>query len=301
MKHLFIINPVAGKGKPLKIVPEIISFLKDKKVDYSIEFTDYPGHATEIARRYAINDKVRIYSLGGDGTINEIINGMIGSKSSVAIIPAGSGNDLVKTLRQGNHKDLIHRLFHGREKPIDIAAVNGRFFANVSSFGFDAEAAKNTLLIKQNVLIPPHLCHLVGIFITMLKYRNIHLNITIDGEAINTKLFLITIANGKYYGGGIQTAPEAEVDDGLLDICLITAKNIWQVLKTFPRYVKGQHPGTPGVYLYKAKEVKIASDKEITLNIDGEIEKVKEVVFQIIPNKVNVVLPYPEKIDEKAV
>jgi YegS/Rv2252/BmrU family lipid kinase len=295
LKHLFIINPIAGKGRPLKLIPEIKRFFADKGHDYFIEITKYPGHATEIVRQYVAKDKVRVYSVGGDGTLNEIINGMMESSSSLAIIPTGSGNDFVRTIHHDlPAKDLLFHTVYGKEEPIDLAVVNGRYFANIASFGFDAEVVYHTQKTKKSFLIPSKLCYFAGILNTLFSYNNLHMKVSIDGREMDAKFLLIAVANGKYYGGGILPAPEARIDDGLFDICLITEKNFFEILTTLPRYVKGQHQGVPGVHFYKAREVKIICDKEVALNIDGEIVKVSEAVFRIIPKGINLVIPRSE-------
>jgi YegS/Rv2252/BmrU family lipid kinase len=297
LKHLFIINPSAGKGRPLKFIPEIKRFFNLKTDEYFIEITNYPGHATEIVRQYVTQDKFRVYSVGGDGTLNEIINGMMGSGSSLAIIPTGSGNDFIKSLDYDLLEEkLLFQTVYGREVPIDLAVVNRRYFANIASFGFDAEVVDHTQKIKRNFLIPSGLCYYAGIIATLFQYRNLHLKVSIDGRKMDTKFLLIAVANGKYYGGGILPAPEAKIDDGLFDICLITGKNFFEIIWTLPKYVKGQHRGVPGVHFYKAREVKIICDQEVALNIDGEVVKVNEAVFRIIPHGINLVIPCSESL-----
>jgi diacylglycerol kinase (ATP) len=296
LKHLFIINPTAGKGKPLRLIPEIKRFFIQHAQEYNIEITKYPGHATEIACQYASKDKTRVYSVGGDGTFYEIVNGIIKSGNvnncNLAIIPSGSGNDFFKSIPVDvPTKDLLYHTVYGETEPIDLAVVNGRYFANIASFGFDAEVVYNVQKIKKIPLIPAHLCYYAGIITTMCRYNNLHMKVSIDNQTIDAKFLLLAIANGKYYGGGILPAPEAVLDDGLFDVCLIHEKNFFEIVTTLPKYIKGQHRGLPGVGFYKAKEVKVTCDKEVALNIDGEIIKTQEAVFQIIPGGINLVVP----------
>lgn len=292
MKHLFIINPIAGKGKPLKMIPEIKRFFANRGHEYYIEITQYPGHATEITRQYTSEEKIRVYSVGGDGTFNEIVNGLVGSNSSLAVIPSGSGNDFIKSVQYDlPAKDLLFHTVYGGTAPIDLAVVNERYFANIASFGFDAEVVYNAQKFKKNSLIPSHLCYFASIIKTMCRFDNLHMKISLNNQVIDGKFLLIAVANGKYYGGGILPAPEAEIDDGLFDICLIGEKNFFDILTTLPKYVKGQHRTEPGVDFYKAREVRVVCDQEVPLNIDGEIVKVKEAVFRIIPGGINLVVP----------
>ncbi|MGE5581870.1 MAG: diacylglycerol/lipid kinase family protein [Bacillota bacterium] len=300
MKHLFIINPSAGKGRPLRLIPEIERFFKNQGLEYCIETTGYPGQATEIASRYD-GDEYRIYSVGGDGTLNEIINGMIGRNSSLAVIPAGSGNDFFRSI-SGNLPltDLFFQTVYGREELIDLGLVNGRYFINIASLGFDAEVAYNTQNIKKGLLIPSNLCYLAGVLNTLFRYRNNRMRVTVDGRTLENRFLLIAVANGRYYGGGLMPAPGAEVDDGLLDVCIITARNLFQIIGTFSKYIKGGHCQLPGVHYLKGKSVKVLCDRDVALNIDGEVMKAREAVFQIIPGGIKLVVPRPEVLKGRA-
>ncbi len=303
MKHLFVLNPVAGKGQPLKLIPEIRSYFAECGHEYDIELSEYSGHATDIVRRYAgkarQHHELRIYSVGGDGTVNEIVNGIIQSGNSaycsLAVIPSGSGNDFFKSIPHGeSFHDLLSYSVNGATEPIDIAVVNGRYFANIASFGFDAEVVFHAQAIKKFSWIPAALSYFVSILLTVFHYKNLHMVVTVDDQTIDARCLLLAIANGKYYGGGILPAPEARIDDGLLDICLIREKNFLEILTTLHKYVKGKHRGLPGVSFYKSGEVKVVCDQETALNIDGEIVQGRKAVFKVIPGAINLVVPYIE-------
>ncbi|WP_187119280.1 diacylglycerol/lipid kinase family protein, partial [Clostridium polynesiense] len=120
MKHLFIINPEAGKGKALGYIEIIHRVFENIKEPYFIEITKYPGHATEIVQKYSLKGEYRVYSIGGDGTLNEVLNGVVGTKSTLAIVPAGSGNDFIKNITSTKDEDLLYRTVTGEEKYIDL-------------------------------------------------------------------------------------------------------------------------------------------------------------------------------------
>ena len=295
MKHLFIVNPSAGKGKPLRLIPVIKQFFAANASllgnDFVIEITQYPGEATEIVRRYVAGAKLRVYSVGGDGTLNEVVNGLIGSDSSLAIIPTGSGNDFVRSLPYDLPiHDLLFCTANGEAEPVDLAVVNGRYFINIASVGFDAEVVYQAQKMK-NALMPSHLCYFAGIVRTLCRYNNLRLKVSLDGQVREAKFLLMAIANGKYYGGGILPTPDARIDDGLLDVCLITEKNFLQIVTTLPKYIKGRHREIPGVDFYKVREVKVYSEREFPLNIDGEIVMAREAAFRIIPQGIKLVIP----------
>lgn len=292
MKHLFIINPVAGKGKALLLLPEIERIFFTLKEEYIIEISKYQGHATEIVKRYVEKGVYRVYSVGGDGTLNEILNGMINSNSSLAVIPGGSGNDFFRSINKGNGiKDIFFRTIIGSEKVIDIAKVNERYFLNISSVGFDAETAFNARLIKRIPFISGSFAYILGILITVIKNKKYNVNITHDNKNYNGKILLAAIANGRYYGGGILPAPEAILDDGKLDICIVKAIGRFKILILLHKYMKGKHTGMKEVNLYKAGKIEIDCEESLPLNIDGEVYKVNKVTFEIIPKGIKIVIP----------
>lgn len=292
MNHLFIVNPAAGKGKALKLMSHIENTFANQPGKYNIEITERPGHAEEIARKYVSSSTYRVYSVGGDGTLNEVLNGMANSSSTLAVIPCGSGNDFIKSAYGStNPQEIISKLPEAAERTIDLAKVNGKYFLNISSLGFDADVVYNAINFKKIPLIHGSLAYLLSILITMFKYNNNFLHITVDKKHIETKSLLIAIANGKYYGGGMLAAPHASIDDGLFDICLIHKKTRAAILKFFPRFIKGQHLEIEGVSYFQGSKVEIECENYISMNIDGEVERVKKAVFEIIPKGIRIAIP----------
>jgi len=292
MRHVFIVNPVAGKGKSLQFISEIKNLFAKSDTSHIIEITKYPGHATEIARKHVSEGKCRLYSVGGDGTLNEIVNGMVGSDSSLAIIPCGSGNDFIKSITDNlNIKNILEKSVHGGEKLIDLAKVGSQYFLNISSIGFDAEVLLNVNKIKKLPFITGRMAYILGVITTIFKYSHNFLKISIDEQHMEAKSLLIAVANGRYYGGGMLAAPEAQIDDGLFDICLIRNMSKVKILKFFPKFIKGQHGKIAGVSFYRGKRVEIVCDGEVAMNIDGEVAKTSRTVFEIIQNGIKIVIP----------
>ena len=292
MKHLFIVNPIAGKGKVLPIIKQIKEIFSNLDEEYIIEVTKRPGHATEIARNYVTKDDYRVYSVGGDGTLNEVLNGIAHSKSSLAVIPSGTGNDFIKSIcKDFNMEDIIKRTINGKEEFLDLAKVNNRYFINVSSVGFDAEVVYNTVKLKKHPFVKGSFAYVLGVLLTLFVFNSKKINIKIDQCEITSNVTLIAVANGKYYGGGMMIAPRAIINDGILDICLIRKIKKIKLLAFFPRLIKGTHEGINEVSFYQGKTVYISSNDYISLNIDGEVLKVKEVLFEILHNGIEIVIP----------
>lgn len=292
MKHLFIINPAAGKGKAIKLIPHIKDILGAASKEYFIEVTKGSGDAARIAREYSSRDTYRIYAVGGDGTVNEVLNGMINSGSTLAVIPAGTGNDFLRNIcEQGDTISILKRMIKGKEEPIDVGRVNGKYFINVSSIGFDAEVAYNARSYKKLPGMNGTLAYILGIVATVFGYRSQYLQLDIDGRQFDGKMLLVAVANGKYYGGGMIPAPDAKINDGILDVCAIDELNKLKILRFFPRLIKGEHGKLKEVSFHRAGKIRISCDKELSLNVDGEILRVREALFEIAAGAVNVVIP----------
>lgn len=292
MKHLFIINPKAGKGKSLNYINEIKEIFRDRPNDYIIEITKYIGHATEIAKRYTSKNTYRVYSIGGDGTLNEVLNGMARSTSSIGVIPSGTGNDFIKTLiNDKNHKDILNRTIFGKEILIDLAKANERYFINISSLGFDAEVAYNAKKFKKYKLLSGLSSYLLSIFYTLSSFKGQLMNITIDGVKYSDRNILLAIGNGKSYGGGILITPEADIMDGYLDICMVKEVGILKLLRFLPKALKGKHGTAKEVTFLKGKKISVEGDSTFTINFDGEVEKCEKAEFQIIENEIKFIIP----------
>jgi diacylglycerol kinase (ATP) len=294
MKHLFIVNPAAGKGKGSKYIDEIKDFFKSRNDEYIIETTEFPGHATDIAKRYSGITDLTVYSVGGDGTLNEVLNGIDINSNSLAIIPAGSGNDFFKSISGISEKNILRRTIKGNLQYFDLGRVNGIFFLNISSVGIDAEVAQNADRFKKVPYIPGLFAYIMGIFFTVFKFRSSNLKINIEGEEFFRRTLLLAVANGKYYGGGMKLAPAADPQDGYFDIYHVDNLSPLKILLLFPKLIKGTHENLKEVSYFKGKEVEIISDNEVSLNIDGEILKALKFNFEIIPKALKIIIPVNE-------
>ncbi len=292
MRHVFIINPQAGKGHTLSHISRIEEICKAKGIDPIIEITKAPGHATEIAKQYSAEEGIRIYSVGGDGTLNEVVNGIAGSKCSLAVIPSGSGNDFIRSIsKSASWEEVLKKSMEAEAVPVDIGRFDNNFFINISSAGLDAEIVYNSRRFKKNPFIPSRFAYLLSIFVTVFGYKSRDMKIMLDDSEIHMKTLLVAIANGKFYGGGMMVAPIADISDGTFDICHIEKVGALKVIRLFPWLIKGKHEGIKQVRFYKSKKVKVKCDGEMSFNVDGELYRRSEVEFEVVPNALNIVIP----------
>ena len=280
---LFIINPIAGGGKSKSIISTIESTMKKRKINYKIQFTTKPYDGTIIAEEN-VDKYDRIVAVGGDGTINEVYQGLINKQKGIlGIIPCGTGNDLSKTLNIP--KNIIEALdiICGDEMyDIDFCRVNDFSFLNISSIGFDADVTYNNNTYI-NKIIKNKISYLISIFYTLISFKERKITIEIDGYVFQENIMLLAVGNGRFYGGGLQIIPTAKIDDGFLDVCIISGLTKLKFIRLFPSIFKAEHiKHTDYVKIIKGKTVKIYSEEELVLNIDGEVEKkAKEIKFSI--------------------
>ena len=287
-KYLFIINPIAGHGKAMEIKPLIEEIMVKNQIDYEIVFTSKPKEATSIASssKYDV-----VVAVGGDGTINEVAAGLIdGDNKILGIIPAGTGNDLSRSLNVPfNPKEAIELILNGNTQKINIGDSNGHSFLNISSVGFDVEVLINTESIRKKV--KGKFAYVLGVIYTIFKFKKSKVTINIDDKIFDRNLLLLAVGNGKYYGGGMMIIPNANPYDEYLHVCLVKDINNLKALTLFPLIFKGQHlKYTEYVETYKAKNIKIINKSPSPLNIDGEIlEEESEINFKLNDRKISII------------
>ena len=277
MKHIFIVNPISGKGKTLKAVDRIKKVCEEENLDYEIYFTEYPKDATKIARKYRFTKNI-IYSVGGDGTLNEVLNGIVGTKNLLGVIPAGSGNDFYKTLSKIDEEYPV----------IDIGKVNDCYFINIISIGIDAEVANNVSLMKKRK-VPTNQIYNASLIYTFFKYKYKDIELSIDEkEQKKGKCTILTICNGQVYGGGYKIAPSAKLTDGYFDVYYVEKVNKPQLPSLINMLKQGIHEKHNKVHKSQATKIKFKCDKELVCNIDGEIMTAKKFNVKIIPNAITI-------------
>lgn len=289
-KLLFIVNPIAGKGRGKKAIPIIEKKMEDNNIPYEIIITSMPLEATRLAKEN-VGSFGTIIAVGGDGTVNEVAQGLIESrKGRLGIIPCGTGNDFVRALNiEVDIEKSLDAIIEGKIKAIDIGRVNGQHFLNISSIGFDSHTVITTNKIKKR--INGMLAYIIGVLITLIKYRKENADLIIGGKEYKRNLLLLAVGNGNTYGGGMKLLPMAKIDDGYFHICIVRDVSNLKLLFLFPSIFKGSHTKfTRYVEIIKANKLIYKNKKEIKLNIDGEIIDVNgDIIFEIDDHKLEVI------------
>lgn len=291
MKVKCIINPIAGNGKACKAWSRLMAPFRNHFNDLEYEFTQHKGHATQLAKEAADKHTDLVIALGGDGTFHEIVNGLAYSKTALAIVPAGSGNDFARTLKlPAALTSLTDVIIAENYQTIDLGLVNGHYFLNMAGVGFDAEVAQR---VHQRSLTGTS-AYVSAIIETIFKYKPLEVEISIDGVSSREKITLIAVGNGRYVGGGVYMLPKANIADGLLDVCLISETTKGDMLRTLPATYFGKHLSHPKCRYVQLKEITIRPlDQEhpAYAQLDGEGYTQFPLRFGIAPQALKIVVP----------
>ncbi|MBU0597613.1 diacylglycerol kinase family lipid kinase [Patescibacteria group bacterium] len=270
-KYYFIVNPIAGKGKHLSFLPEISEFCNKNKIQFDIVITKYPRQAIELARQ-AIGKYQVIVAVGGDGTVNEVVNGLAQSQATLGVLPIGSGNDFAYQLGYSrNLKKDLKILLKNKTRKIDIGLVNEQhYFVNGFGVGFDGEVASRVRrFLKYS---SGFFAYLMAVLRTLATYKFRQVRVSLDdNQIINKKILLIATCNGTTYGGGFNVAPSAKMDDGFFTICLIDKAGRFYALRNIQKIARGAHIKLPIVHMYTCKKINIESEHNLIAQYDGEV------------------------------
>ena len=267
--YLFILNPTAGKGRSVNVFEQVKKVFDEKQAEYRVWTTSYAGEATVLARKAAEEGFENVISVGGDGTILEVATGLVGSGCTMGIIPAGTGNDFVRSLGMTVDAELAAKMIlEGNTKLIDIAKTEeDNYFINVAGCGFDTEVLYCMDGFKKH--FKGQMPYILGLLKALFGYKCINAKIELDDQVIEQGIFIVAIANGKTYGGGMNVAPGAKVDDGMFDITIVDAVSKLTVLSILPRFIKGKHNGVKQIRNYRSKKVRVTCEKEVPINMNN--------------------------------
>lgn len=291
MKHVILANPVSGKKKGKIYALRVKELLKKNNIEAEIILSEYPKHLTKVARELSQKEKCRFYSLGGDGTLNEIATGVIGTNSEIVVVPCGTGNDFLRSISKYNSmRKIINTSVNKKSLPTDVITFGkDRYCINILNMGFDAMIAKNVDKFRNVPFISGSAKYNLSIMYTLASGKNFKFKISSNEKSIKGRFTLAVVANGSYYGGGIKPCPNADVNDSLLDICLINSTETFAKLKLLPKYKKGTHLNLKQVSIFKTKEIKIVSTRKFPVSADGEMYYMNRIHMKVLPKALNIV------------
>jgi len=287
---LIIANPAASRGEAVKALEKVRKLTREHRDCCSFDFmvTENPQHATELARIHA-RDYDLVAAFGGDGTVNEVVQGMVGGTTPLALIPFGTGNDYARSagipLALDAAMDLLCR---GTAVPSDLGFVNGRYFVNAVGIGFDGRANYEAGQIKW---LRGPLALLLAIFRTMRYWKATPMTITVDDQTISHTTYLVDIGNGPYIGGGLKLTPAARIDDGNLSVCHVGDISPLKIILNFGRLKTGTIDKLEEVTQLSGSHVIVESELPMPVHVDGEVLglDIHKLDLRILPGAIQLV------------
>lgn len=277
----FIVNPAAGNGYALKIEKLVREEMTKRGLECHFLHTDAPGHATELAKTAAAGkDCTGVVAIGGDGTAFEVACGLMDSGVPLGIIPAGTGNDFIKTVSLPKKPlEALDFILTHPARPVDVGGLNDRLFLNVCGTGFDVTVLDYTLAAKKYCrgILP----YLIGLIRGIVHYKSVHVRFTADGQTEERDVLICSVANGRFFGGGIAICPDASADDGLLDLVVVEHRPRWKLPFYIPALLMGKVLQLPFATHKRCKDVELVSEG-MRLNADGEISRIDTAKFHIL-------------------
>ncbi len=288
----FIVNPIAGNGFAKKYETTVEEMIKKYGVEADVIYTEFSGHATEIARDCAAKGYTFIIGVGGDGTINEIARPLIGNKEVVVgVIPAGTGNDMIQILGFPNRFDDAQwkTFFECNYQPMDVGSCNGKYFLNGMGLGFDAQVAAENYIEPGQVKRGGQYKYIWQIVKTLLFYKEKNMSIISGSGKSTSTCFMNTVSIGRRFAGSFFITPKAIANDGLLDVCNVKKLNLLQRFSILLKVPKGEHINDPKVDYYQTEKISIEFDRKVPFHVDGELNFAQKFDISILPGALNII------------
>jgi YegS/Rv2252/BmrU family lipid kinase len=300
---LVIVNPNAGNGKGKKDWARISELLNEEGLLFAVRFTEKKGHAIDFTSEGIKAGFRKIITVGGDGTLNEVVNGVISNDECppddilLALIPVGTGNDwgrmfgipldykkAIKIISE--NKLVLHDA--GLVSFFDGAVQKKRYFINIAGLGFESVVVRRTNIQKDKGH-SGKLIYFYNLLMSLLSYKNTKAELIIDGEKIDADVFSLNVGNGRYCGGGMRQTPDALPDDGILDVTVINGIGKFEIIRNLKILYDGTILSHPKIDGYKCKNIKVSSDQVLYVEADGELLGHTPAEFSIIPACIKII------------
>ncbi len=281
-------NPSAADGRSLKCLDIVRATLDQRGAEYHLATPAGRDAAREVAREAAERGET-VAAVGGDGTIGLIAGALRGTAGRLAVIPAGRGNDFARVLGIPTDPAEAARVaLDGHERTVDVGDVDGETFVCIASLGFDSDANR---IANEARLVKGNLVYLYAALRALVGWKHANFHVVVDGTAHDVRGWSVAVANSKAYGGGMYIAPQAELDDGQLDVVLIAESNKRTFLTDLPKVFKGSHTTNPRVSMLKGTRVELSADRPFDIYADGDPIGTLPATVNISPRSLKVLVP----------
>jgi YegS/Rv2252/BmrU family lipid kinase len=296
-----LVNPAAGRGRSRRRLAGIISFLEQKGVPFEVLCSESPGHLTELAASLQNRSGNRLFPVvcGGDGTFNEVINGLSSPLPAVGIVPAGTANDIAACLGiPASLEEACTNLFTGSPRRMDLVSSGSRLFAGIGGAGIDSEVTMRANRIR--LPVPGHAVYTIATLTALASFRPYRFSVTSPEWNYRGEVMFVGVANTPSYGGGMRLSPASDMSDGEFEVCIVESMGRLELLRNFPRLFAGTHLGHPRVRVLRARKVRMESDRAVEFCADGEHHQALPVDLRILPSALTVVAPARRREGVKA-
>ena len=287
-----VANPTAGHGRSGSLVGKVERMLHDAGIDHEMRVSTSAEDLLRSARAAGEEGARIVAILGGDGSVHLAANGLLGTGAALAVLPAGTGDDFATSIGAKKLPEAVQLLVDPTIVPIDVVKLTcgaqERHYVNIAGAGFDSDVNETANAMK--VRLGNTGTYVAALVRTLPKFRPAGFWITVDDERLELEAMLVVVGNAPAYGGGMRVLPAAIVNDGVLDVCVVTALSKPGFLKAFPRVFRGTHTSHPNVLMLRGTHVHIEADREVQVYADGERIGPLPAVHELIPAALPVVV-----------
>lgn len=288
-----VVNPRAGNGRVSRELPRLVEALRTAGIDPTVAITERPGHATDLARSASEGGAETVVAVGGDGTVNEVVNGLVVADrpvggATLGVVAAGSGADFARTFGFPAHVGSSLEGIVGKAIPIDVGRIDcvgrdgeplTRYFVNVAEAGLNASVVRGAERLPRRV---GRTRYVMAFWPVLARYRQTELEVTADGETFRGRAFNALVANARWFGGGMNISPRSTTDDGVAEIQVNTGPKR-QAFTLIPKIYKGAHLPNQRIVEMAGAAGRIDSDRPIPVETDGELIGLTPMEFRILP------------------
>jgi diacylglycerol kinase (ATP) len=294
-----IANPESGRGKGARLIPQVEALLRSLRLNHRMHVSQDPSDPERLAGQAAEDGAEIVAALGGDGHVGACANALVGTETALAVIPAGAGNDFARHLGL-NRKDPLaaaRMLASPTIMKADVAlartARRERYYVNVAGAGFDSEVNAHANRVR---FLQGTAKYAFSTFVILARFTAGRFSVRVDGEEHTLPAMLIAVANASSYGGGMLVCPEASLDDGTLDVCVIGEIPKWDFVRTFPKVFKGRHVDHPKVHMLRGKVIEVSAERPFQVFADGELVGPIPASFTVVAGALSVVVPDRDRL-----
>ena len=290
-RYCLITNPTAASGTAGAFQSRVKALLDARGASYEVRETQYPGHATALAKDAVADDFDVIVAVGGDGTLRETAMSVIHTDRVLGLLPCGTGNDYARAVGIPTDAEAaVEILLNGQNKVVDAGDANGTLFFNVAGFGFDVDVLDYTEYYKPKCK-KGSTAYRLGCLKAVLGLKLRKTTLTFPDGAIERNVLMAAAGVGTHFGGGMNVLPESDMSDGLLDVCIAHDVSRLRLLSLLPKFIKGKHLGLPVITYKKTTEVSVVCDPVSRIEVDGERMDGTPVTFRVLPGALKVRAP----------